>query len=329
MNILTKDGALTDLIWIAPKRTGTRATNKIFIENGYIPIIIGNSEPQSHGNNYTHSRIIPLEYRSLKYSIICNTRNPYTRIYAKWKRIYLYNLQNLHDYNVTSEIYTNNSNFTDSLFENFISKKTNDLNSVVLIKTPSYVTFKDYINLIIKDNKQDYIPSNYAKNIYTIKLENFTTDILNLPFIKKISEETKNNNSALTERKLFLKFHFLHNILKNNSIDLTYYKTFIEKHIFTKNFLNTCPDYIFLNNFYNQLNNITKSEQRDYIHFLNKHVITPRHYKSESILYDINNFFNNEEQPYNQELADTVFYSEMDWFTRFDYKKDSWKQFLS
>ena len=71
-------------IWLAPERTGSRKVSEILTFYDFKQ----NDTPVFNFGNYNFSHVMPTDGRYSDYKIICNTRNPYSRVYSLFKNFY-------------------------------------------------------------------------------------------------------------------------------------------------------------------------------------------------------------------------------------------------
>jgi hypothetical protein len=71
-------------IWLAPERTGSRKVSEILTFYDFKQ----NDIPIFNFGNYNFSHVMPTDGRYSDYKIICNTRNPYSRVYSLFKNFY-------------------------------------------------------------------------------------------------------------------------------------------------------------------------------------------------------------------------------------------------
>jgi hypothetical protein len=135
--------------WVAPERTGSRKVAEILNYYGFkcngLPIHDGITV-----NPYTHRSISNEKYSD--YKVICNTRNPYGRVYSLFKNFY--------------------HHFTDKSKEGFRKFLTQELPR---LETINMVSIKKW------DKPFDYI----------IRLEYMKEDLMKLPFILDVLTESQ------------------------------------------------------------------------------------------------------------------------------------------
>lgn len=68
-------------LWIAPSRTASRNTSKVLRHFGFEM----NGKPVYFNNTYNYSHFIPDLNSFSDYKIICNARNPYSRVYSHFE----------------------------------------------------------------------------------------------------------------------------------------------------------------------------------------------------------------------------------------------------
>jgi len=71
-------------IWIAPERTGSRKVSEILSFYGFKQ----NDGPVFNFGRYYYSHYMPTDGKYSDYNIICNARNPYSRVYSLFKNFY-------------------------------------------------------------------------------------------------------------------------------------------------------------------------------------------------------------------------------------------------
>jgi hypothetical protein len=71
-------------IWLAPERTGSRKVSEVLTFYDFKH----NDGPIFKFGRYNFSHVMPTDGRYLDYHIICNTRNPYSRVYSLFKNFY-------------------------------------------------------------------------------------------------------------------------------------------------------------------------------------------------------------------------------------------------
>lgn len=316
MNILYKDGQPTKYIWIAPARTGTRLTNLIFKQNGYVPTIINNSACQGLDNNYTHNDIIlPKYYKD--HTIICNIRNPYKRLISCWKYIDLYDRQKVSIVNKNPSSVENYEKIRN-IFLSFVYNKSFLETEKINIIAPNYKSFEEFVSNfkhVISD-----IPYKLSlfDSKHIIRMESLTDDLKKLPFISSISNFEKNDYTKPHDKVLMLNNHFIHTILKNGDFDCNYYKKYIEL-----SFSETKEESDIILKFYNRINNLSQTEKNNYINYVQNIFNITDYYRKNAIIFDILKLHDGT-QFYSQELADQVYEANIQWFKDFGYQKDSW-----
>lgn len=316
MNILYKDGQPTKYIWIAPERTGTRLTNLILKDNGYIPTIINSSACQGLDNNYTHSHtILPQYYKD--YTLICNIRNPYKRLLSSWKYIDIFNRQKVSIINNSPSSTENNEKISD-IFLSFVYDRPFCQKNKIRITAPNYKTFDKFI-LNFKNQISD-LPRTLKlfDSKYIIRMESLTDDLKSLPFIKSVFNFDKQNYTSPNDKILLLRNHFVHSILKDNDFDCDYYKKYIEL-----SFSKTREESDVIIKFYNKICNLSLFEKNSYVSFVKNNFEIDDYYRKNAKLFDILKLHDGT-QFYSQELADQVYEANILWFKDFGYQKDSW-----
>jgi len=68
-------------IWLAPERTGSRKVSEILSFYDFKK----DDKPVFNFGIYNFSHVMPTDGRYLDYQIICNARNPYSRVYSLFK----------------------------------------------------------------------------------------------------------------------------------------------------------------------------------------------------------------------------------------------------
>lgn len=68
-------------LWIAPSRTASRNTSKILTHYGFQL----NGNPVFYNNKYNYSHFIPDLNSYPNYKVICNVRNPYSRVLSHFE----------------------------------------------------------------------------------------------------------------------------------------------------------------------------------------------------------------------------------------------------
>lgn len=133
-------------IWLAPERTGSRKVSEVLTFYDFKQ----NDGPVFKFGRYNFSHVMPTDGRYSDYKIICNTRNPYSRVY--------------------------------SLFKNFYGKSNQknkiDFKKYLMEDLPNGQMAPTVINPILS-RVPDHI----------IRLEYMTEDLLKLPFIKDVLTE--------------------------------------------------------------------------------------------------------------------------------------------
>jgi hypothetical protein len=71
-------------IWLAPERTGSRKVSEVFSFYGFKQ----NDKPVFNFGRYNFSHYMPTDGKYSDYKIICNARNPYSRVYSLFKNFY-------------------------------------------------------------------------------------------------------------------------------------------------------------------------------------------------------------------------------------------------
>lgn len=319
MNLLYTDEQPTKYIWIAPERTGSRATNQLFIQNGYTPRIVGIATPQYDSVNYTHDTYISSEYINNNYAVIYNIRNPYNRFLSFWKKIHIFN-QLKRCFVVGNDI--SEEKMTDLIFSNFFNIKPITTQSKVVILNAQYKKF----NIFARDNIDWTKLSFNRKTIFTynekyfLRQENLSEDVQKLPFIKNVYDYVSKKDYTDTSDKIqFIKYHFLRTIVCTNNFDIEYYKKFVQD-----NFILPKIESSYINDFYTKLCNINESDKKDYISFVRSFYDISKIDLSKYSFFDINCIFNGENF-YDSITANIVHYNNKDWFELFNYNKDSWK----
>lgn len=318
MNLLYKDNNPTKYIWIAPERTGTRATNLYFKDNGYISKIIGNSIAQSNSESYTHNLIIPPTYVNDNYALICNVRNPYFRVLSIWKSIHIYNELSKMD-PIDKE---DNKNITTNvIFSNFFNSDKKEINCKYKLQG---CVCKDFYSFVYEHNKWISLPdikSNLFsfKETYFLRMESLVDDILKLPLTKNSQHYIVKNDYTSKQDKIYiLKFHFLRSIIINGDLDIAYYKKVIEK-----TFIDKKLESSLIHSFYKKLCTIDVVEKKEYVEYVKSFFeIADKRYFNK--LIDLNVIFCNENF-YDERTSSIVHYLNKDWFEKFNYSKDSWK----
>lgn len=135
-------------IWLAPERTGSRKVAEVlsyygFTNDGFSVFRYG---------QYRFSHYCNAVDKYLGYELICNTRNPYSRVYAIFKNLYAV--------------------YVDKSKESFKKYLTQDLQN------------GQTINMVIN-------PPIHIKPKYVIRLEHMTEDLLKLPFIFDVLTENQ------------------------------------------------------------------------------------------------------------------------------------------
>jgi hypothetical protein len=133
-------------IWLAPERTGSRKVSEVLTFYDFKQ----NDGPVFKFGRYNFSHVMPTDGRYSDYKIICNTRNPYSRVY--------------------------------SLFKNFYGKSNQknkiDFKKYLMEDLPNGQMAPTVINPVLS-RVPDHI----------IRLEYMTEDLLKLPFIKDVLTE--------------------------------------------------------------------------------------------------------------------------------------------
>ena len=133
-------------IWLAPERTGSRKVSEILTFYDFKQ----NDTPVFNFGNYNFSHVMPTDGRYSDYKIICNTRNPYSRVYSLFKNFY------------DKFDFKNKGNFKKYLIEDLPNgQMTRMVVNPILNRVPDHI----------------------------IRLEYMTEDLLKLPFIYDVLNE--------------------------------------------------------------------------------------------------------------------------------------------
>ena len=133
-------------IWLAPERTGSRKVSEILTFYDFKQ----NDTPVFNFGNYNFSHVMPTDGRYSDYKIICNTRNPYSRVYSLFKNFY------------DKFDFKNKGNFKKYLIEDLPNGQM-----VPMVVNPILNRVPDHI----------------------IRLEYMTEDLLKIPFIFDVLNE--------------------------------------------------------------------------------------------------------------------------------------------
>lgn len=158
-----------EVIWLAPERTATSITKKIFENYNFSTKRKKNNfEPVNFlDDKQSHENIIFEEYKNFK--IITNIRNPYDRVFGCYNKFYLEKPLMKISRDVKEKFNTwIEKTFLNHGYEVFLNK-----------------FYSDDLNYLNKWTFEDINPD------YIIKTESIYEDLLKLPFINSDSSEDK------------------------------------------------------------------------------------------------------------------------------------------
>ncbi len=133
-------------IWVAPERTGSRKVAEVLTYYGFQ----NNGTRVFEVGNYAFNHYYTPDEKYEDYKIVCNTRNPYSRVYSLFKNFYGKSLK----------------------------KDKDSLKSFLVNNLVSGEMVKMVMNPILS-KKPDYV----------IRLEHMSEDLLKLPFISDVLTE--------------------------------------------------------------------------------------------------------------------------------------------
>jgi hypothetical protein len=165
------------VIWLAPERTGSSITKKIFENYNFFSVTKKNDYKLLDFRQTVHSHENKLSEQYSNFNIITNIRNPYDRVFACYQKFYLEKpiLRNIKDFKEKFSIWVA-ENFWSLGFYVFLSPRYDDVNNFF-----QKWTFE----------KQDVD--------YFIKMENLKEDLIKLPFISKEEGEIERINDLLKD----------------------------------------------------------------------------------------------------------------------------------
>lgn len=310
MNILNNN-----IGWILPERCATRATYDTIKQNGlYIKNTLGFTPPHSRGYTHETNQLVA----SMPFAI--NVRNPYAQAVSLWRLHQSISLQSF--YSPYSELDTKLTIMLDELKEGSTGK---DINKIWLKTIPSTLEFNEWLK---SNNTNSFNHSLYSYKVpeiqpsWIVKVENYEEDVCKVPGITKIS---KLNPCTSQYYGVFANYIILNSIF-NNNFNNDYYLNVIKNNIkIYKSIFEATPKtypQIMLKRLFNQLTSIPIENIASFIKNI---TMVPS--SSECKLVDLKILYsNNWKELYTQELADVVYNARKDWFIKFDYDKDSWKQ---
>lgn len=165
------------VIWLAPERTGSSITKKIFENYNFFSSVKKNGYKfvDFKESVFSHENISTEEYS--EFCVITNIRNPYDRVFACYQKFYLEKpiLKNNKDIKGKFSKWVT-ENFWSLGFHVFLSSRYDDVNNF-------------FQKWTFENQNVDYF----------IKMENLKEDILKLPFISKKQEELQRIDDLLRE----------------------------------------------------------------------------------------------------------------------------------
>lgn len=174
------------VVWLAPERTGTSITKKVFEKYDFFSIRkkTGNKEVNFEKGIHSHDDEIPEKFSEFK--IITNIRNPYDRVFACYQKLYL-----------EKPILKTSTNFKIK-FTEWISE-TFWYQGPYIFLSPRYDDTKNFLQKWTFDTTDvDFV----------IKMENLKEDILKLPFIKNTEEEFYRIENLLSDNQFINERYF-------------------------------------------------------------------------------------------------------------------------
>lgn len=165
------------VIWLAPERTGSTVTKKIFEKYNFFSITKKNDYKLVDFRKTTHSHGNDILDDYSDYSVITNIRNPYDRVFACYQKFYL-----------EKPILKNNTDFKGK-FLDWVNENFWSLGPYVFL-SPRYDDVRNYF--------QKWTFDTQTVDFY-IKMENLLEDIMNLPFISKDDEEINRISTLISE----------------------------------------------------------------------------------------------------------------------------------
>jgi hypothetical protein len=174
-------------IWWAPERTGTKITREILSNFDFFVRHPKYSDEKSlKERTQSHLNVIPEEYSN--YKVICNIRNPYSRVFGVFLSTQFGD--KLIDKGMHYEI---KIKFNKWINDSFVKEK----NFVKLVDSTKKLDI-DY-NFFSKWNFDEKIPDNF------IRVENLSDDLSKLDFIKGNSEWDYNKIHRIVENNRFIR----------------------------------------------------------------------------------------------------------------------------
>jgi hypothetical protein len=174
------------VVWLAPPRTGSSITKKIFEHYNFFSSTKKNNYKLVDFRKRTHSRekIIGEEFSQFK--IISNIRNPYDRVFACYQNFYL-----------EKPILKNNRNFGQR-FTKWVSENFWSQGSHFFLST----RYDDVNNFF-----QNWTFETEDVDFY-VRMEHLQSDILKLPFILKTDEENTRILQLLEDNRYINERHY-------------------------------------------------------------------------------------------------------------------------
>lgn len=307
MNLLSNN-----IGWVLPERCATRVTYDTIKLNGlYVKETFGFTPPHTRG--YTHETDC-ITKPDIPFAI--NVRNPYAQTVSLWRLHQSLSLQSF--YQPYSEL---DSRLIVLLNELEDGSTGEDINKVWLKFIPSTTSFDQWLN------SSNFKSSSYSYKVpekqpdWIVRTENYEEDVLKVPGITKISKlnpctaqyySTFANYLIINSifNKVYSNEYYL-NIIKNNT---KIYKSLTEATP------RTYPQILLKRLYEKLLFNTTK----DIANFIKNIAVVPDNCSYN--LVDLATLYNdNWKDFYNQETADLVYNTRREWFTTFNYDKNSWK----
>jgi hypothetical protein len=226
------------VIWLAPERTGSSITKKIFENYNFFSSTKKNDYNlvDFRQGSHSHEKLGNQDFSNFKK--ILNTRNPYDRVFACYQNFFL-----------EKPILKSNVNFkqkfTKWVFENFWSQ-----GPLVFLST----RYEDNNNFF-----QNWTFQTEDVDFY-IRMENLKDDILNLPFISKTKDEITRIENLLEENRYINERHYtFQDVYDQTSAKLIYeffkpcfYKFNYEPFSFTKDTLSENEKISFIHGLWDQ-----------------------------------------------------------------------------